>query len=161
MRVSPWLVAGLVAVSAAGCRMANLSEKTARTEAKICAQLAAVDSALAKVAALTPSSTVGQAQAANQALSSSMAALETSEQKLATLRWKAFQRQLKTFRHEESRIAADKKLTLEQAASVLKTKAAPVIAARQQLSAEVSCEPAAAAAAPATPSAPPAAPAKP
>jgi hypothetical protein len=56
---------------------------------------------------------------------------------------------LKTFKGEVERVSANKKLTLEEAATVIKAKAGPVIAARKALSGAVKCqEPATAAAKP-------------
>jgi hypothetical protein len=78
--------------------------------------------------------------ASDLALGTALAALETSKQDLEKLRLQAFQKQLKSFKGEVARVTNDKKLTLEQAAADLKTKAQPVITARRQLSAAVNCE---------------------
>jgi hypothetical protein len=153
MRPSLLALSCLLAVGVAGCQSKDLAKKELKTEAKICSQLAAVGQALEKVAALKPTSTVGEATAADRSLATALSGLEKAEQTLEQLRLQAFQSQLKTFKAEVAKVASNKGQTLEQAAQQLKTKAEPVIAARRQLSAAVKCEEPAAAA--------PAAPAKP
>ncbi len=111
----------------------------AKTEKRICTELAAVSQALDGVAALKPTSTVGEAKKADQALVTALTALEASQEKLDNLRLKAFKTQLRTFRGEVEKVSRNKKLTLEMAANLLQAKAAPVVAARQALSAEVDC----------------------
>jgi hypothetical protein len=130
----------LVALAATGCQSQDLAKKEAKTEAKICTQLATVGQALDQVAALKPTSTVGEAAAADKALASALAGLESAEQKLEKLRLQSFQAQLKTFKGEVARVTSNKNQTLEQAALTLKAKSLPVIAARRQLSAAVKCE---------------------
>ncbi len=152
MRRPLLILSCLVALAAAGCQSQDLAKKELKTEAKICTQLAAVGQALEKVAALKPTSTVGEATAADQALASALAGLEKAEEKLEQLRLQNFQTQLKAFKADVAKVASNKGQTLEQAAQQLKTKAEPVIAARRQLSAAVKCE---------EPAATPAAPAKP
>ena len=97
-------------------------------------------SALEQVGALKPTSTVAEAQAAEQALGQSLEALQISENQLEKLRVEAFQEQLRSFKAEVAKVTADKDVTLEQAADELKGKAAPVIAAREALSAAVECK---------------------
>lgn len=140
----------VVTLAAAGCQQNN--EKTeANLEAKICDNLASVGSALDKVAALEPTSTVGEAKVANLALSTSLASLNQSETLLEKLRLQEFRDQLKTFDTAATRVTSNKTLTLEEAASELKTEAAPVIAARRRVSEQVNC-PAEATAIPTEPS---------
>jgi hypothetical protein len=146
MRRSLIALSCLVALAAAGCQKQDLAKKELKTEAKICTQLASVGQALDQVAALKPSSTVGEAAAADKALASSLAALEASEQKLEQLRLQNFQTQLKAFKADVAKVASNKDQTLAQAADTLKAKAVPVIAARRALSAAVKCEEPAAAA---------------
>ena len=141
----------LLALTTAGCQPKDLAKKEQKTEAKICAQLAAVGQALDKVAALKPTSTVGEAVAADQALGSALAGLEKAEQSLEKLRLQNFQTQLKTFKGEVAQVASNKNQTLEQAALAIKARSEPVIAARRQLSAAVKCEEPAAAPAAAKP----------
>lgn len=149
MRRSLLAASVLVALVAAGCQSQNLAKREQKTEAKICQQLGEVGAALDKVAALKPTSTVGEARAADKALSTALEKLGQAEQTLEKLRLQAFQTQLKTFKGEVERVSANKKLTLEEAATVLKAKAGPVIAARKALSGAVKCqEPATAAAKP-------------
>jgi len=135
----------LLALTTAGCQSQNLAQKEQKAEAKICAQLASVGSALDQVDALKPTSTVGEAVAADQALAKALNSLETAEQTLEKLRVQNFQKQLQTFKEDVARVASRKNQTLEQAALQLKAKAAPVIAARRELSAAVKCEETAAA----------------
>lgn len=142
------VTAAMVALAVGGCQQ-NLTEQKAKTEKLICVQLAEVGQALERVAALKPTSTVGEARAADQALATAVTKLEASEEKLESLRLKTFKAQLRTFRGEVQRVSQNKGITLEMAANLLKAKAAPVIAARQALTAEVDCgEPAAAPAKP-------------
>jgi hypothetical protein len=136
----------LVALAATGCQKQDLAQKEAKTEAKICSQLAAVGKALDQVAALKPTSTVGEATAADRALATALSGLETAEQSLEKLRLQNFQTQLKAFKGEVATVASNKNQTLEQAALTLKAKSVPVVAARRALSAAVKCEEPAAAA---------------
>jgi hypothetical protein len=129
----------LLALAATGCQKQNLAHREQKTETQICSQLGAVGQALDQVAALKPTSTVGEASAADQALASALTALNASEQKLEKLRLQNFQNQLKRFKSEVARVASNKNQTLEAAAAQLRAKAAPVIAARRQLSAAVQC----------------------
>jgi len=130
----------VLSLAAAGCQRTDLTQQTRKTEARICTELAAVNQALVQVAALTPSSTVGEARAAQQQLEKSIAALETSENQLQKLRVETFRKLLQGFRTEVAKASANKAQTLEQAANALKPKAEAVIAARKALSAAVQCE---------------------
>ncbi len=130
--------AALVALAIGGCQQ-NLNEQKAKTEKLICVQLAEAGQALERVAALKPTSTVGEAKTADQALATALTKLEASQEKLENLRLKAFKAQLRTFRGEVQRVSQNKGITLEMAANLLKAKAAPLIAARQALTAEVDC----------------------
>lgn len=132
-------VAALAALAIGGCQQ-NLPKQKAQTEQLICTQLTEVGQALERVAALKPTSTLGEAKAADQALATALAKLEASQEKLENLRLKAFKAQLRTFRNEVARVSNNKGLTLETAANLLKAKSGPVIAARQALTAEVKCE---------------------
>jgi hypothetical protein len=142
------ITAAAVALAISGCQQ-NLPEQKAKTEQLICTQLAEAGQALERVAALKPTSTVGEAKAADQALATALTKLEASQEKLENMRLKTFKAQLRTFRGEVEKVSRNKGITLEMAANLLKAKAAPVIAARQALTAEVDCpEPAAAPAKP-------------
>lgn len=138
MRRSFVLVAALLGLGLAGCQQA-LQKSEDILETKVCDNLTAVGKALEQVAALQPSSTVGEASAANQALTRSLQALNQSEALLEKLRLREFRNQLSAFNKEASRIANNKQLTLEEAAAELKTKAGPLITARRQVSARVKC----------------------
>lgn len=137
-------LAALTALALGGCQQ-NLTTQKAKTEKLICTQLAEVGQAMEAVGALKPTSTIGEAKKADQALATALNNLEASQEQLENLRLKAFKTQLRTFRGEVQKVSQNKGLTLEQAANLLKAKAAPVITARQALTAEVDCpEPAAA-----------------
>ena len=132
------ITAAAVALAIGGCQQ-NLPEQKAKTEQLICTQLAEVGQAMEAVGALKPTSTIGEAKKADQALATALNNLEASEEQLENLRLKAFKKQLRTFRGEVQKVSQNKRLTLEQAANLLKAKAAPVITARQALTAEVDC----------------------
>lgn len=136
----PLAAALCLGLATAGCQRADLSQQTKKTEARICTELTTVNQALEQVAALTPTSTVGEAKAAQQKLEQSIAALQTSENQLQKLRVEAFRKVLEGFRGEVATASANKTQTLEQAANELKPKALAVIAARKALSAAVQCE---------------------
>lgn len=139
----------LLAVAATGCQKQTIAQREQKTEAKICQQLRSVGTALEQVAALKPTSTVGEAAAADKALSTALAGLRKSEQTLEKLRLQNFQDQLKSFEAQVAKVTSNKQETLAQAAIQLKAQAAPVIAARRMLSAAVQCqEPAAGSAQP-------------
>jgi hypothetical protein len=134
----------LLALASVGCQKQTIAEREQKTESQICSQLAKVGQALEQVAALKPTSTVGEATAADKALATALSSLETSKEKLEQLRLQNFNTQLKAFKAEVAKVASNKKQTLEQAAVELKAQAQPVIIARRQLSAAVKCvEPAA------------------
>jgi negative regulator of replication initiation len=142
----PLAAALCLSLTAAGCQRGDLTQQTKKTEARICTELTTVNQALEQVAALTPTSTVGEAKAAQQKLGQSIAALQTTENQLQKLRVEAFRKVLEGFRGEVAAASANKTQTLEQAANELKPKALAVIAARKALSAAVQCEEPAAAA---------------
>jgi len=134
-----------LALASAGCQKQTIAQREQKTESQICSQLASVGQALEQVAALKPTSTVGEATAADKALATALNSLAGSKQQLEKLRLQNFSTQLSAFKAEVAKVASNKKQTLEQAAVELKAKALPVIAARHQLSAAVKCvEPAAA-----------------
>jgi len=142
----------LLALASVGCQKQTIAQREQKTETQICSQLASVGKALEQVAALTPTSTVGDATAADRALATALTSLQGSKQQLEKLRLQSFNTQLTAFKAEVAKVASNKKQTLEQAAVELKAKAQPVIAARRQLSAAVKCAPEpAAAASPAKP----------
>jgi hypothetical protein len=140
MRRSLLALTCLLSLGAAGCQSQNLAQREQRAKQQICSQLADAAKALDQVAALKPTSTVGEAAAADRALGTALAALERSEQKLEQLRLQNFRTQLKGFKADVAKVASDKKQTLEQAAVELKAKAQPVLEARRALTAAVKCE---------------------
>jgi alanyl-tRNA synthetase len=144
-RTALLLSTGLLALTLMACQQ-NPEKAEKKAELAVCENLAAVGDALANVQALTPKSTVGDAEKAQQALSSAIASLETAQQGLQKARVGELRDQLKTFNKEVEKVAKQKKLTLAEAAQQLRSKAQPVIAARQEALAEIECieEPAAA-----------------
>ena len=128
----------LLCFAAVGCEESRRkAEKNA--EVDVCARLARVGDALEAAAALTPSSSVGDAEAAGKELRQSLKALKASESRLEALRLADFQDKAKAFRQQVAAVAKDKTMTLEAAASTLKTRAQPVIAAHKALEAGVKC----------------------
>jgi|LauGreDrversion4_2_1035121.scaffolds.fasta_scaffold432107_2 hypothetical protein len=137
----------LLASTALACLALTACQKTVQkavdmtsATAAVCGRLEEVGKALERVQALKPTSTVGDAQAANAQLGQALQGLEQAEGTLAQLRLGAFQTTLKGFRQELTKVSGEKGMSLEQAAADLQTKAAPVIAARKQLSATVNCD---------------------
>ena len=140
MRMPPLVAAFLLGVAAAGCQQPDMAERKQKAEARVCAQLETVGKALQQVAALSPTSTIGEARSANEALGAALASLERSEETLEQLQQKNFRQQLRTFKAEVAKVASNQGLTLEQAAADLKEKAQPVIEARRQLATSVNCK---------------------
>ena len=140
MRLTPLALAGLIGLTCTACQQGNLAQKEQKVETTICSQLEAAGAALEQVAALKPSSTVAEAETANQALRQAMTGLEKAETQLEQLRLQNFRTQLKTFQGEVAKVAANKSLTLAQAANELKGKAQPVINARRDLAKAVQCQ---------------------
>jgi hypothetical protein len=144
MRRFPLLAAALAALALSACQpLAQKAQNEQTAAGDVCSQLGAVAAALEQVNALKPTSTVGEAQSANQALSQAIKGLKGAESSLERARMDAFQARLKAFRKEVAKVSRNKGLTLEQAAVDLRAKAAPVIAARKELSAAVTCREAA------------------
>jgi hypothetical protein len=145
MRRLPLLASAAIACLAlAACqKTAEKAVSVASATAGVCGQLEEVGKALEHVNALTPDSTVGDAQAANQHLGDALQSLQQAEGTLAKLKLSAFQTQVNAFKQELAKVSGDKQLSLKQAAADLRAKAGPVIAARQQLSAMVQCNAAA------------------
>ena len=141
MRRVSILAAGLAALVLAACQpvVNKLPTEQAATGA-VCTKLEAVATALEQVNSLKPTSTVGEAQAANKALGQAIKGLKGAEATLDKVRLADFQANLKAFKKELAKVSRNKKLTLEQAAADLKVKAAPVLAARKALSASVTCK---------------------
>ena len=141
MRRVSILAAGLAALTLAACQPVAQklpSEKVAAGD--VCAKFEAVAAALEQVNTLKPTSTVGDAQAANKALGQAIKGLKGAESTLDKVRLADFQAKLKVFKKELAKVPRNKGLTLEQAAKELQGKAAPLAAARQELSATVNCK---------------------
>lgn len=138
MRPALLIGIGLLALSLGACQQSpEKAEKKA--EVVVCEQLAAVGAALESVEALTPTSTVGDAEKVQKNLVNALNGLEKSEKALEKARVQILRDQMKTFNQEVDKVAKQKKLTLEQAAQELNTKVQPLIAARQQALADVEC----------------------
>jgi hypothetical protein len=142
MRRVPFLAAGLAALALAACQpVAQKQPSETAATGDVCNQLNAVATALEQVNSLKPTSTVGEAQTANKALGQAIKGLKGAEAELEQARLAAYQTQLKAFKKELAKVSKNKDLTLEQAAADLKTKAKPVVAAHQELTASVNCKP--------------------
>ena len=132
--------AGLSLALAACTPVANKkAPNEQQATAEVCTQLSQVDAALETAAALKPTSTVGEAEAAGKALRQAVKALKQSENSLEAARLQDLRSKSKAFSKELKAVAKDKKLTLEEAANTLKPKAQEVIAAHQALKAGVTC----------------------
>ena len=142
MRRVPFLAAGLAALALAACQpvaQKQPSEKVASGD--VCSQLDEVAQALEHVSELKPSSTIGEAQAANKHLGKAMRGLQAAETTLEAVRLTDYKAKLKAFKKQVALVSKNKKLTLEKAAEELKSKAAPVLAAHKELTAAVNCKP--------------------
>jgi hypothetical protein len=105
----------------------------------VCDQLVKVGAALEASAALTPTSTVGDAEAAGKQLRTALKGLKQAEVTLEAERVEAFQKQAKAFNKELKKVSKEKQLTLEEAAKTLKPQADSVVAAHKELQAAVQC----------------------
>jgi hypothetical protein len=143
-RSLPAILSLSVALSLAACQ--SPEKKAEREESmvgaeveQVCLARADVDSALAIVAGLTPESTVGEARSAGESLNKALQSLATAEDELAKTAVTEYRDQVMVFRDAVEDVRKQKDLTLEEAAEQLKEKAAPVIAAREQLDATIEC----------------------
>ena len=105
----------------------------------VCDQLTKVGAALQASAALKPTSTVGDAEAAGEQLRTALQGLNEAETTLEEARLDAFQKQAKAFNKELKKVSKEKQLTLEEAAKTLKPQADSVVAAHKELQAAVHC----------------------
>ena len=141
MRRVPFLAAGLAALALAACQpVAQKQPSETVASADVCTELMHVAEALEHINALKPTSTVGEAQTANKHLGKALKGLNGAETELEKARLATFQAKLKAFKKEVAKVSKNKGETLEQAAADLKTKAAPVAAAHQELTAAVNCK---------------------
>jgi hypothetical protein len=139
-------LSAILALSLALAACQSPEKKAEREEAmvgteveRVCLARADVDSALAIVAGLTPQSTVGEARSAGESLKKAVKSLDSAETELAKAAVAEYRDQVKIFRDAVEDVRKQKDLTLEEAAEQLKGKAAPVIAAREQLDATIEC----------------------
>lgn len=115
-----------------------VSEQQATVD--VCDQLAKVGTALEASAALKPSSTVGEAEAAGKTLRTALKGLKQAETTLEEVRLKDFQEKAQAFNKQLKTVAKEKQLTLEEAAATLKPQAESVLAAHKELKAAVQCD---------------------
>ena len=105
----------------------------------VCTAAAEVEKALDKVDDLTPASTVADAEAAGASLKKALATFDQAETELQTAKLKEYRDQVEIYEKFVGEIRQNKTMTLEEAAQQLKTKAAPVIAAHEQLAETMAC----------------------
>ena len=105
----------------------------------VCAARSDVDAAMATVAALTPESTVGDAEQAGEKLRAALAKLDGAEGELSKAEVKEYRDQVALFQEEVEKVRKDKSLTLKEASEQLQGKVAPVAVARAQLASATVC----------------------
>ena len=105
----------------------------------VCKATAEVEKALDKVDDLTPASTVADAEAAGASLKKALATLDQAETELQTAQLNEYRDQVAIYETFVGQIRQNKTMTLEEAAKQLKAKAAPVIAAHEQLAETTAC----------------------
>ena len=113
--------------------------KVAKGVEAVCAAQADVDDAVIAVNALTPESTLADAEKAGEKLNQALSSLDKAEDQLVKAEVKEYRDQVEVFRQAVDEVRKDKSLTLAEAAERLKGKAAPVVAARAQLAATTVC----------------------
>ena len=136
LRAFPAVLALGVALTA--CQ--SVEKKAVKDQAKVvsdsglvCTAAADVEKALDKVDDLTPASTVAEAEAAGESLKKALATLDKAEKELQTSQLNEYRDQVEIYEKFVGQIRQNKTMTLEEAAQQLKEKAAPVIAAHEQL----------------------------
>ena len=142
VRFSPAVLAlslTLAACESSSQKAINDEMKVAQDVALVCSARNQVDQAVAVVNALTPESTVAQAEKAGQSLDKALKILEVAEEKLGQDELSEYLDQVKIFRDAVDEIREKKDLTLAEAADQLKGKLAPVTVAREQLMAITVC----------------------
>ena len=97
------------------------------------------DAAVEQVNGLTPDSTVADAQQAGDKLKGALSALNKAEGQLEKAEVKQYRDQVDLFRKAVAEVSKNKDLTLAEAAEQLKGKAAPLLAAREQLASTTVC----------------------
>ena len=142
LRVLPAALAlslALVACQSAEKRADNDEVKVVNGDEAVCASQADVDAAVGQVNGLTPDSTVAEAQQAGDKLKRALAALSKAEGQLDKAEVKEYRDQVDLFRKAVDEVSKNKDLTLAEAAEQLKGKAAPLLAAREQLASITVC----------------------
>lgn len=129
----------LVACSPVEKKKKNKVVTEQQATVNVCDQLVKVGTALEASAALTPTSTVGDAEAAGKQLRTALKGLKQAEVTLEEARVEAFQKQAQAFNKELKKVSKEKQLTLEEAAKTLKPQADSVIAAHKELQAAIQC----------------------
>ena len=139
--LSAALVLGLAlaACQSAEKKAAMDEVKVARGVEAVCAAQADVDDAVVAVNALTAESTVAEAEKAGEKLNNALSSLNKAEDQLTKAEVKEYRDQVELFRQAVNDVSKNKNLTLAEAAEQLKGKAAPVVAAREQLAATTVC----------------------
>jgi len=129
----------LAACQSAEKKAAMDEVKVARGVEAVCAAQADVDDAVVAVNALTAESTVAEAEKAGEKLNNALSSLNKAEDQLTKAEVKEYRDQVEIFRQAVDEVSKNKNLTLAEAAEQLKGKAAPVVAAREQLAATTVC----------------------
>ena len=129
----------LVACQSVQKRAGNDELKVVKGVEAVCAAQADVDAAMEQVNALTPDSTVADAQLAGDKLKGALSALDKAEGQLAKAEVNEYRDQVELFRKAVDEVSKNKDLTLAEAAEQLKGKAAPLLAAREQLASITVC----------------------
>ncbi|QNJ05439.1 hypothetical protein SynMEDNS5_00709 [Synechococcus sp. MEDNS5] len=129
----------LAACQSAEKKAATDEVKVAKGVEAVCAAQADVDAAVFAVNALTPESTVADAEKAGEKLNTALSSLNKAEDQLTKAEVKEYRDQVEIFRQAVDEVSKNKNLTLAEAAEQLKGKAAPVVAAREQLAATTVC----------------------
>ena len=129
----------LAACESSSQKATNDEIKVAEGAELVCSARNQVDQAVAVVNALTPESTIAQAEKAGQSLDKALKTLDVAEEKLGQAEFSEYRDQVKIFRDALDEIREKKDLTLAEAADQLKGKVAPVIAAREQWMATTVC----------------------
>ncbi|KZR86839.1 hypothetical protein MITS9509_00782 [Synechococcus sp. MIT S9509] len=142
LRVFPAALAlslALVACQSADKKADKDEVKVVKGVEAVCAAQADVDAAVGQVNGLTPDSTVADAQKAGDKLKDALSALNKAEGQLEKAEVKEYRDQVEIFRKAVDEVSKKKDLTLAAAAEQLKGKAAPLIAAREQLASTTVC----------------------
>ena len=137
---------GLLVLSLTLASCQSASQKASKDEVKVeqgvelvCSARNDVDQAVEAVYALTPQSTVDQAEQASKTLNKALKKLKRADQKLSKAELREYRDQVKIFRDAVDEVRRNKELTLAEAADQLKGKAEPVVAAKEQLMAITLC----------------------